>query len=211
MTQWTPEQFQIAAATFRKAFGHLYLVRNSFSTTSLPLGLLGFKDRTPDWNTVAQRCEFEMRKGHLVDPLCRHAEGVAILYLGEYVPTLVFNDQINTLSNLRIELSSSRHLVAGTGGDYYSVSGEWLALLQNQRTIIDTQKQMPDALRHLSGVGVLATRFEAASEWDPNAAVTATIGRELTSQIPVKIRGDTNADWALWPGTRVPWTLLSQR
>lgn len=61
MTQWTPEQFQIAAATFRRAFNHLYLLRNSFSTTSLLIGLLGFKDGVPDWSIVARRCEFEMR------------------------------------------------------------------------------------------------------------------------------------------------------
>jgi len=211
MTQWTPEQFQIAAATFRKAFGHLYLLRNSFSTTSLPLGLLGFRSGTPDWNVVAQRCEFEVRHGHLVDPLCRHPEGVAILYLGEYVPDSDFNNAINTLSNLRIELSSSRHLVAGTGGDFFSVAGEWLALLQNQQATIDSRKQIPDLLRRLSGIGILATRFEAAVEWDPNSEVTARIAQDLTAQIPVEIRGDTNADWSLWPSTRVPWTVIDQR
>jgi spermidine synthase len=210
MTQWTPEQFQIAAMTFKKAFDHLYLLRNSFRTSSLPLGLLGFKSGTPDWNIVAQRCEFEVRKGHLVDPLCRQSEGVAILYLGEYVPSSEFNNDINTLSNLRIELSASRHLVAGTGGNCFSAAGEWLALLQSQQTVIDSDKRMPDALRRLSGVGILATRFEAAVEWDPNADVTSRIVQDLTTQIPVQIRADTNADWSLWPGTRVPWTLPNQ-
>jgi spermidine synthase len=210
MTQWTPEQFQIAAATFRKAFDHLYLLHNSFSTSHLSLGLLGFKNGVPDWNVIAQRCEHEVTHGHLADPLCRHPEGVAILYLGEYAPSPEFSDRINTLSNLRIELSSSKHLVAGTGEDYFSAAGEWLALLQNQQIAIDSQKQMPDRLRRFSRVSILATRFEAAVEWDPNASVTATIAQDLTAQLPVAIRTDTNADWSLWAGTQVPWKVLGR-
>lgn len=207
MTQWTPEQFQVAAATFRKAFGHLYLLRNSFSNISLPLGLLGFKNGAPDWNVVAQRCEFEARKGRLADPLCRHPEGVAILYLAEYVPASEFDNQLNTLSNLRIELSSSRKLVTGTGGDYFSAGGEWLTLLQSQQAAIEGKREMPDPLRRFSGVGVVATRFETAVQWDPNASLTAAIAQDLTTQIPTNIRTDTNADWSLWPGTQVPWVL----
>jgi len=135
---------------------------------------------------------------------------VAILYLGEYTPGSEFNDRINTLSNLRIELSSSKHLVAGSGGNYFSAAREWLALLENQQSAIDSDKQMPDALRRLSGVGILATRFEAAVDWDPNAQVTATIAQDLTAQIPIGIRTDSNANWSLWPGTKIPWEIPSR-
>lgn len=134
---------------------------------------------------------------------------MAILYLGEYVPSPEFDNRINTLSNLRIELYASKHLVAGAEEHYFSVADEWLSLLQTQQNSIENRNELPEALRRVSGIGILATRFEAASEWDANAAVTATIAHDLTSQIPVEIREDSKADWSLWPGRQVPWTILN--
>jgi len=207
LTQWTPEQFQVAAATFRRVFGHLYLFRAGFGTGSVPVGLVGFKSGSPDWSTVASRSESERRDGHLVDPLCRHPEGVAMLYLGEFVPLREFENQINTLNNLRIELSASRQVVLIDSGTHYSGSGDpWLRLLDQQSTALADQKDLPGWLRSYPKLGALATQFEIAlGANDPSAKA---IAQRLMDQIPLSIRSDPGADLALWPGSVTPWQYL---
>ena len=207
LTQWTPEQFNIAAATFRKVFGHLYLLRTSFKTGSVPLGLLGFKEGGPDWTTVARRCDFESRNGRVLDPLCRHVEGVAMLYLGEYVPPAEFENRVNTLGNLRIELSACRQLVSQDPDNYYSGSGAaWLGLLRDQLVEVASEKAMPESLKPYPQTGFLAAKLEIAVEGsDPSAT---TLARKLIAEMPDSALSDPQADWALWPGNRLPWAVL---
>jgi len=82
MSQLTSEQFETITATFERVFGVAYLFRNQFKTRSFAIGLVGLKDGSLDWEVVARRCEAERRHGDLRDPVCRHAEGVAMLYVG---------------------------------------------------------------------------------------------------------------------------------
>ncbi len=207
LTQWTPEQFQIAAATFRKVFGHLYLFRAGFGTGSVPVGLVGFKSGSPDWSTVARRTDFERQAGRLVDPLCRHPEGVAMLYLGEFVPPSEYERQINTLNNLRLELSASRQVVLLDDGNHYSGARDpWLRLLDKQSAALAHQADLPAALRPYPRLGALATQFELAMEAnDPGAQ---GIAQRLIDQIAPGIRTDAGANWALWPGSMTPWEFL---
>jgi len=207
MTQWTPDQFQIAAATFRKAFGHLYLFRSGFQGAKLPLGLLGFKDSAPDWGTVARRCEFEVGQGGLVDPICRHPEGVAMLYLGEYFPPAADQDRINTLGNLRIELRAGREWVAGSHEGYFSGGGApWLIFMQNQLMSIESRKELSQLLQGYPRVGLIAATFDLALE--ANDHLAESLGRELLAEIPRAIAADSRANWVLWPGSMSPWVFL---
>lgn len=208
LTQWTPGQFQVAAATFRKAFGHLYVFRTGFKTDRVPIGLLGFKRGAPDWTTVARRCESEARPGHLLDPVCRHPEGVAMLYLGEYTPPPESQNQFNTLGNLRIELSAGRQLVSGEEEAYYSCSRDpWRELAEGQLRLVASRKELPDSLLRYPEAGLLATAFEIAVESGDNNSARAR-ARDFLAQMPASVRADSAADWSLWPGTALPWEFL---
>ena len=199
-TQWTPEQFDIAAATFRRVFDHLYLFRNHFRLGSAPLGLLGFKDGQIDWGTVAERCAFERDQGQLNDPICRHPEGVAMLYLGEYVPE---ETRISTLNNIRLELSAARQLVAENPENYLAPDGQvWLTFTQNRAAVAQLEQTMPDYLRALPQAGLLASQLEIARR--DNAAAAVTLEHQLLSQLPRALTNDTSASWTLWPGSRSP-------
>jgi spermidine synthase len=207
MTQWTPDQFQMAAATFRKAFGHLYLFRTGFHAQALPLGLLGLREGTLDWWTVAGRCEFEARRGGLADPVCRHPEGVAMLYVGEYVPPPGAESRVSTLGNLRIELSASKQLVAGELANYFSGSEPpWLNFLRDQVAATESRNELPEPLRTYPRLGLLASRFELALETDDPSA--QSLARELLRQAPTDLAADSQADWSLWPGNQSPWAFL---
>jgi spermidine synthase len=211
LTQWTPEQFRMIADTFKSAFGHLYLVHTQYKTDHIPLGLLGFKDGGPDWGTVGRECALEARAGALVDPMCRHVEGVAMLYLGEYKPSVPPSASlINTLGNLRIELSACRQVVAGNPATYFAGDGaNWLNLVQRQVESMLLRKELPESLARYPGLGLVALRFErAAAAHDPSAAVLA---RDLVARMPSSLLSDPGSDASLWPWVRPPWTFLGVR
>jgi hypothetical protein len=88
MTQLTLEHFELIAATYQQVFDEVYLFRDNFQNTSLPatlpVALVGFREASLEWDIVARRCESERKSGLLRDPLCRHPEGLAMLYLGTY-------------------------------------------------------------------------------------------------------------------------------
>ena len=131
-----------------------------------------------------------------------------MLYLGEFVPEPEYVGQINTLNNLRIELSASRQVVLADAGNYYSGSGEqWLSLLDHQVVSLRDKQGMPELLRLNPSAGVLATRFEiAVISGDP---VAKQLAAELVNRIDPSIRNDAKANWALWPGSKTPWAFLS--
>lgn len=209
LTQWTPEQFQVALATFRKVFGKVYLFRTGFETGAVPIGLVGFKDGGgPDWGTVARRCEFEARQGQLADPLCRHQEGVAMLFLGEPQPPASRGTQINTLNNLFIEVSASREVVLVDSLNYYKGDGPlWLDLLDRQTSALANDQAFPTALRPYPRLGGVATRFEIALAGKD--AASKVIADALVEQVPSAIRTDPGANWTLWAGSVTPWGFLT--
>jgi len=199
MSQMTEEQFRTIVMTFRHAFGQVHLFRNHFKTKSVPTALVGFKTGHLDWEVVRRRCLTERQYGRLRDPACRHPEGVALLYLGIYEPESPWNDRLNTLGNLRVELGAGRHLLAGSPSDYFHGDGDlWLTFLQRQVSGIENSPEVPDSLRRFPGVGLRITRWEIASEHGNSAA--SMLRQELMSEIPDAIQSDSEADWSFWPG-----------
>ena len=199
MTQLTWEHFDTIAATFKRAFGEVHLFRNHFKAESVPVALVGFKEGKLDWDAVARRCQFERQTGRLLDPVCRHPQGLALLYLGTYLSERHREDRLNTLGNLRIELGAGRQLLAGNPSDYLQGDGDlWRAFLQQQLTRLEKSRDMPESLRFLPQIGLLASRWEIALRTDEPLA--SALQRELWEGIPDCIRSDSAADWSLWPG-----------
>ena len=199
MSQLTDEDFKTIVVTFQRAFGEVHLFRNHFKTRSVPMALVGFKGGGIDWEVVRRRCRAERQHGRLRDPVCRHPQGVALLYLGTYEPEARFADRLNTLGNLRVELGAGRHLLAGNPGDYFHGDSDlWLTFLQRQVAGIENHPAMPDSLRRFPKVGWRMTRWEIAKEQgNPSAS---TLQQELRSEIPDAILSDSAADWSFWAG-----------
>jgi spermidine synthase len=199
MSQLTAEQFKTIAMTFRQAFGEVHVFRNHFKTDSVPTALVGLKTGGLDWEVVRRRCMAERQHGRLRDPVCRHPEGLALLYLGTYEPERPWDGGLNTLGNLRVELGAGRHLLTGSPDDYFHGDGDrWLTFLQRQVAGIEGHSGMPESLQRFPKAGLLITRWEIANEQDkpPSSARQ----QELMAEIPDAIRSDSAADWSCWAG-----------
>jgi spermidine synthase len=202
MSQLTEEGFRTIALTFKRVFPKVHLFRNHLKTGSVPLALVGFKDGELDWDTVSLRCAAERQRGRLLDPLCRHPEGLALLYLGTWEAEDPPQGRLNTLGNLEVELGAARHVLAGNPADYFhGDSDRWLALLQQQLQGIGNRAEMPDSLRRFPKAGLLATRWEIAAErGDPSASA---LHRMLLAEISQAILTDSAADWSFWAGRKL--------
>ncbi len=197
MTQLTREHFDMIARTFRQAFGEVHLFRSDFQTRSLPVALVGFKDSALDWEMVSRRCDFERTRGILRDPLARHAEGLALLYLGTYQGDQAAGQTLNTLDNLCVEVSAGRHLLAGNPADYFAGTDElWSGFVRKQMAGLETEQGLPGQMRGLPRLGLAIAQWQNAQETGaPNAQ---ELRREVLAGLPGCILADTNADWSLW-------------
>ncbi len=199
LTQLTPEQFDLIAATFHQVFSEVHLFRNHLHNRSLPVALIGFRDAGLDWELVARRCEFERAKGLLRDPLCRYPEGLALLYLGTYGSGGKRAPRLNTLDNLEVELAAGWHLIAGNPSDYFAgTSDHWLAFVQAQLARIESGQELPPTLRPMPHVALSIAHWDAAREAGEPASLE--LQREWVSALPSCILGDPHADWSIWPG-----------
>ncbi|HEY5914661.1 MAG TPA: fused MFS/spermidine synthase [Verrucomicrobiae bacterium] len=199
LTQLTPEQFEVVAATFQRVFGEVCLFRDHLYSRSLPIALVGFKDARLNWEIVARRCESERAEGAIRDPLCRHAEGIAMLYLGTVTSEQRPAPNLNTLDNLLVELEAGWHLLAGNPTGYFAgTSDTWLKFLNTQSARIQHGGELPLALRHLPGAAQAISRWlDAHNAGDTNAPA---LRRDGIALMPVCILTDPDADWSLWPG-----------
>jgi hypothetical protein len=203
MHQLTPKQFEVIARTFQKAFPEAILFRNHFKTRGLPLALIGFKDTRLDWAVVAARCGNEFHRGLLSDPICRHPEGLAMLYLGQLNGLAAATGEMNTRKNLWLELDAGQKWMLGRKEEYFTGSGElWLRLLQNQAARVEANSDLPASLRPGPGMGLLLSKHEIAIEQDLSGA--PGIYSQLKAQLPNSLLSDAAADWTLWPGSQFP-------
>jgi spermidine synthase len=203
MHQLTPAQFEVIARTFQKAFPEAIQFRNHFKTRGLPLALIGFKDRRLDWAIVSQRCASERQRGQLSDPICRHPEGLAMLYMGRLDGLAAVNGQMNTRKNLWLELDAGQKWILGRKEEYFSGSGDlWLKLLQKRADRERENSDLPASLSPWPATGLLLSKYEIATEQDSSAALR--IYSQLKAQLPSALLSDYAADWSLWPGSQSP-------
>lgn len=209
MHQLTPTQFELIAATFAKAFPEIHLFRNHFKTKSLPMALVGFKGSALDWEIIRNRCEVETANGKMFDPLSRHAEGLAMLYLGNWSSEDSRNGPKNTLNNLFLEIDASRQVAIGIQEAYFTGIGEdWYRFIHGQLANLDSTESIPEPFCKFPLLGFRASRWEVAhSSNDPNED---RFRREFESKLPSTLTRDSHADWSLWAGSQVP-SIVSAR
>jgi hypothetical protein len=208
--QLTATEFDAIVASFRAVFPQAYLFRNHFKTSNLPLALIGFKNSTLDWNVVSQRCSAEREAGRLRDPLCRHPEGLAMLYFG-VLDGSPPQGPMNTLGNLFVELDAGMNLVVPKPGQLYSYDDDgnpWPSFVKERMRSWATDTSVPEKYRPLLETGFLVTRLEVAI--DAGHPAVPSLERELRLQFPASVLTDTNADWSVWAGKPTSLPVLPQ-
>ena len=127
MYQLTPEHFDAIGATFGQVFPRAYLFRKH---VRLPLSgawpSWAFGTASLDWSTIRARCDAIRRSNEVLDPSVRHAEGVAMLYLGVIESSSWAGKATNTLSNMHVELAAGRNRVTGRPAAKYLDGEKWL-------------------------------------------------------------------------------------
>jgi hypothetical protein len=111
---------------------------------------------------------------------------------------------LNTLSNLRIELSAGRELVVPRRGNMLSFEEDgnpWPQFLQSRIEAVRQDTTVPVDFRELPGVGGLVSRLEIARE--ANHPGTESLLQQLGLKFPMNILSDADADWSLWAGHEI--------
>lgn len=189
MHQLTEDQWRRVAATFGSVFGDVWMFQGTYRSQAPSLALVGYREAALDWEGVRARCDHERQKGGVRDPLMRHAEGVASLFLGRH-DWRPGSHGLNTLGNAWLELDAGRLLVAGGSDPGYLRGTRWQAFLST----------LPPAESGLTG---LPGRWPAAGitltgrTSDPRAAPSAG---SVASLIPPGVLSDSGADWTHWSG-----------
>ncbi len=208
MHQLTANEFEAIVSAFRTVFPRAFVFRNHFKSRNIPLALIGFKDSTLDWSIVSRRCSMEREAGRLRDPLCRHPEGLAMLYFGVLdgpPPT----GRLNTLGNLFVELDAGINLVVIKPGQLYSYDDDgnpWLSFVKDRMASWPTDASIPEQYRPLLQTGFLVTRLQISSETGDPA--TALLEQKLRAQFPASVLLDSDVDWSLWAGNAKTFSCL---
>ncbi|HIQ21528.1 MAG TPA: spermidine synthase [Planctomycetes bacterium] len=206
MYQLTMDQFDMIQATFRQVFPSVYLFRNTFDCRYPALGLIAFRNGDLDWSVVRARCDEVRRNNDVLDPLVRHVEGVAMLYLGPLAPPGGTSAAVNTLSNMRLELAAGRERVSGKPGEKYIYGETWLRFAYDWGLRhLGTDGQPDRRLTELAWMGQRLSFWEAVRRYrgplsPEDLADIPVVRKEIVEGFPKPIRGDDRADWRQWPG-----------
>jgi spermidine synthase len=197
MFQLTRPQFEAIARTFQRVFPDVLVVRGDFYTELPILGLIGGRDLAGiDWTRVERRCEALKETGKVTDPLARHAEGVAMMIVGQ-LPALP-NGPVNTLANAWLEWDCARNIPGLKTPWFIGVpEAEFVRDLHRQ-----SQSNMPPPLRPAHDAGQYFLTLEIATKL--NLAVQPNLFAQLLTRLPAPLRNDPDALWQEWPSRAKP-------
>jgi spermidine synthase len=197
MHQLTRDQLEMIADTFARVFADVHVFRNTFYLRSPGLALVGLRDAELDWDVARDRASTARASG-ILDPVARHSEALAMLYLGRYHPNDSPNAEINTLNNLAVELSAARERVTGDIPAKYLIGPAWMGYLRARVMRPDNLEAAPPQIRELARLGVTASEYEGIR--DRSSVQARELRSALREQLPSDLRDDRNADWKRWPG-----------
>ncbi len=187
MHQLTRGQFDTVRAAFAEVFGEHDVFTAGFEPHTPLTALVGWHDGALDWEVVRARTA-EARPS-LADPVLRHAEGMALLYVGR--PSVPDGVVSNTLDNMRLELDAARRRIGG--GAPYLTGAQWLEL----------RGQLANASATPFSFGAEA-EFARSGERIARASLRARAGsearRSMRDLVPEALLHDPGADWRRWPG-----------
>ena len=206
--QLTPAHVSMIRDTFCRVFPRAYVFRGSFDCRSPVLALVGFQDGMLDWSTIRARCEALRSSSEVGDPLARHVEGLAMLYLGT---TLDGGGPINTLSNMRVELAAGRDRVTRQALREYLSGEAWLQFVADHYLARFDKVRVGELdLFKLAWLGQRLSFLEAVRQFEgPLSAEDQGripgVQQEVQRDCPPVFRTDEGADWSKFPGDASLW------
>ena len=200
MHQLTSDQMELITDTFSEVFPSPRLFAGHLRGTTPYLAMVGHRDPVSEenlWQTVGKRCTDSRENDTVADPLLRHPEGLALLYLGTWEGTS--DTSRNTLQNGALEVSASRERLSGQPGKKYFFMSRWVAWCERQRQTL-SRSSPGQSLEAVSNLGQALMLWEVLRLRDSRSA--RSLERQIKSAFPLSIRNDETADWNLWAGSR---------
>lgn len=200
MYQLTPEQFDLIAHTFQQVFPDTHLFRGTFLNHVPTLALVGFRDSELDWSVVSKNCNTIRQAGAVLDPVIRHREAIAMLYLGKL--TARDSKTVNTLNNLRLELDAAEVRLTDNKSRPYLEGAKWLEWMSELDKEFETESDAGLDTRTWSALGFSISKWEAlAYQKHPQAK---QLRKNILAKMPLSLQFDVHADWKQWPGNIRP-------
>jgi spermidine synthase len=201
--QWIPcyqideREFEVILASFLTVFGEADIWRLNHKTQYTGIGLVGYKRGGPDFAGLDRRCERLREAGTVLDPPSRHAESIAMHYVGRLDTSDIRTEQRNTLDNLWLELYGGRRDATHDAFKSSLVNAHFMEFERNLYQRTAEKRQAAGKLARWSEVGLLLSRwYYAESKRDPDRAALLA---EVQAALPVALAEDEGADWSYWP------------
>jgi hypothetical protein len=192
MFQLTREQYECIARTFREVFPEALLIRGDFYAEMPIVGLFGGRTTSSlDWDRIGEACLRLRIDGRCLDPLLRHAEGIAMCVIGDLPDA--GSGPVNTLANGWLEWNAGRNVV-GLREPWFT-GAPYVSYVRSTHGIAD--EGIPPRLRdaHRSGQMFLNAELLMAANL-PEAGEYAALVR---ASLPASLRYDQAAVWRHWP------------
>lgn len=192
MFQLTQSQFDAIARSFQKVFPEAFLVRGDFYSDVPALGLVGGRSLSRlDWSEIKQACAELQKCVDVVDPLVRHAQGVAMMIVGA-LPE-VPRGPLNTLANSWLEWDCSRNIVGLLQPWFVGVpEAQFLQSIHRRG-----QGSIPVDLRDAHEAGQFFLTLDIAAKLQ--LPELNNFIAQVPERLPMELRKDSKAVWKEWP------------
>jgi spermidine synthase len=181
--QLTRGQYEMILRTFLVVFPDAFLIRGDFYRDQPIVGLVGGRRLSElNWQKLEADCRALASAGEVADPLVSHAEGVAMLMLGE--PPAPPAGALNTLANAALEWNAGCNIIG--------LARPWF-----------TGDSFLDYAELADGSG-LPEPYSAARQAGQKLARLRQ--GDAASLLPASVREDPRADWTQWPGRPKPFS-----
>lgn len=200
MYQFSRDQMQVVLDTFTTVFPKAHLFRLGFDSGMPVLAIVGLKDDTQqiDWPGLPQRCRALRDAAKITDPVIRHHEGIAMLYLGPATADDQTPEQLNTLGNAWVELTAGKEFVTGRwhATDYFMNHSRWREF-EGQRLRQHLQSPSDPERTRWSRLGNQISRWnDIHSTPGPTAE---TLRKKIQTALPESFWTDRQIDKSKWP------------
>lgn len=192
MFQLTRPQYESILATFLTVFPDTLIVRGDFYATQPILGLVAGRTLTGlDWDAVSTACALLRANDTVVDPLVRHAAGVAMMLVGE--PVMPANAPVNTLANGWLEFDAGRNILG--------LREPWFVAVPFATHLRDLHRaaaaRLPESLRAAHDSGQFFLTLEIAAHI--NSPDLPALQPQMAERLPAELAEDPSANWPGWP------------
>ena len=199
--QWLPMyqlsalEFEVILNTFSKTFPRMHIWRANIKSNVPILGLMGTRSGELDLSVIASHCESARNNG-IMDPPARHAESVAMHYLGYLEHDDCRTEITNDLDNAWVELHAGLRHIQDPDGKSCIANKSWVAFETDMIKRIGGRTEAAELAKWSASGQFLSQWYYAASIRDPR---TGALQKRAFDSLPQSLKDDENADWSYWP------------